>query len=178
MKTEQKHIDLAPQDEEEKKIWKILEEVMDPEVPVLSVIDLGIVRSITSLPALYNGWNIDITPTYSGCPAMDAIRTDIRLKLIEHGYMNVKLTQVLSPAWTTDWMSENGKEKLKAFGIAPPNPRQQVCTPDLFQEAEAVECPRCNSYNTTLISQFGSTACKALYHCNSCLETFDYFKCH
>jgi ring-1,2-phenylacetyl-CoA epoxidase subunit PaaD len=178
MKTDQQHIDLSTPDEEEKRIWKILEEVMDPEVPVLSVIDLGIVRKISPLPAIDNGWNIEITPTYSGCPAMDTIRTDIRLKLIEHGYKNVKITQVLSPAWTTDWMSENGKEKLKAFGIAPPNPRQQVCTPHMFQESEAVQCPRCNSYSTTLISQFGSTACKALYRCSSCLETFDYFKCH
>ena len=85
---------------------------------------------------------------------------------------------MLSPAWTTDWISEAGKQKLKVYGIAPPNTKQQVCTPEIFQKEEAVECPHCNSYHTSLISQFGSTACKALYKCNDCKEPFDYFKCH
>lgn len=158
----------------EQEIWKILEDVKDPEVPVLSVIDLGIVRSVkTGEDAI----DITITPTYSGCPAMDVISMDIRLKLIEKGYRNVSIRQQLSPAWTTDWMSEEGKQKLKAFGIAPPNPKQQFCTIEMFRQ-EAVQCPRCNSYHTELISQFGSTACKALYRCLDCKEPFDYFKCH
>jgi ring-1,2-phenylacetyl-CoA epoxidase subunit PaaD len=109
---------------------------------------------------------------------MDVIRMNIRMVLLEHGYKNVKLTTVLSPAWTTDWMSEQGKEKLKAFGIAPPLPVQQFCRPALFQREEAIECPHCHSYHTTRISEFGSTACKALYRCEDCREPFDYFKCH
>ena len=158
----------------EKEIWSLLEEVRDPEVPVLSVIDLGIVRSVI---VEEDRIDIQITPTYSGCPAMDVISMDIRLKLMEKGYRNVTVRQSLSPAWTTDWMSESGKEKLKAFGIAPPNPKQQFCTSDIFQE-EAVACPRCDSFNTQLISQFGSTACKSMYRCLNCQEAFDHFKCH
>ena len=157
-------------------IRNLLEEVHDPEVPVLSVIDLGIIRNVefsdNDQPI------ITITPTYSGCPAMDVISMNIRLKLLEHGYKNPEIKTVLSPAWTTDWMSERGKEKLKVYGIAPPNPKQLVCTPDLFQQEESIQCPHCNSYNTRMISQFGSTACKALYQCNDCKEPFDYFKCH
>lgn len=159
---------------DEKEIWQILEEVKDPEIPVLSVIDLGIVRSVETAD---NHINIAITPTYSGCPAMDVISMDIRLKLIEKGYSNVSIQQQLSPAWTTDWMSEEGKQKLKAFGIAPPNPKQQFCSFEMFQQ-EAVQCPRCNSYHTELISQFGSTACKSMYRCLDCKEAFDHFKCH
>ena len=158
----------------EKEIWNILEEVKDPEVPVLSVIDLGIIRSIN---VDNDTINIVVTPTYSGCPALDVINMDIRLKLIEKGYRNISIQQQLSPAWTTDWMSEAGKQKLKAFGIAPPNPKQQFCTAEMFQQ-EVVQCPRCNSYHTELISQFGSTACKSIYRCLDCKETFDHFKCH
>jgi ring-1,2-phenylacetyl-CoA epoxidase subunit PaaD len=158
----------------EKQIWTILDEVKDPEVPVLSVIDLGIVRAVKTSD---DQINITITPTYSGCPAMDIISMDIRLKLIEKGYRNISVQQQLSPAWTTDWMSEEGKQKLKSFGIAPPNPRQQFCTSEMFQQ-EAVQCPRCNSYHTELISQFGSTACKSMYRCLDCKEAFDHFKCH
>ncbi len=159
---------------DENEIWHILEDVKDPEVPVLSVVDLGIVRDVHVDKDLIK---IVITPTYSGCPAMDVISMDIRLKLIEKGYRNVAINQQLSPAWTTDWMTEQGKEKLKAFGIAPPNPKQQFCEEEMFQQ-EAVQCPRCDSYNTELLSQFGSTACKAMYRCNHCKEAFDYFKCH
>jgi ring-1,2-phenylacetyl-CoA epoxidase subunit PaaD len=159
---------------DEKEIWTLLEEVKDPEVPVLSVVDLGIIRSVnTSRERI----DIVITPTYSGCPAMDVISMDIRLKLIEKGYRNVHIQQQLSPAWTTDWMSEEGKKKLKAFGIAPPNPKQQFCTTDMFRQ-EAVQCPRCDSWHTELISQFGSTACKSMYRCVDCKEAFDHFKCH
>jgi ring-1,2-phenylacetyl-CoA epoxidase subunit PaaD len=159
---------------EEERVWKILEEVKDPEVPVLSILDLGIVRSIHIQDARLD---IVITPTYSGCPAMDVISMDIRLKLIEKGYRDVNIRQSLSPAWTTDWMTEEGKRKLKEFGIAPPNPKQQFCSSDMFKE-EAVACPRCNSHHTQLISQFGSTACKSIYRCLDCKEAFDYFKCH
>ena len=159
-----------------KRIWNLLEEVHDPEVPVLTVIDLGIIRKVElkgdSKPV------ITITPTYSGCPAMDVISMSIRMKLLEHGFQNPEMKTVLSPAWTTDWMSERGKQKLKAYGIAPPNAKQLVCEPGLFQQEESIQCPHCNSYNTRMISQFGSTACKALYKCNDCQEPFDYFKCH
>jgi ring-1,2-phenylacetyl-CoA epoxidase subunit PaaD len=159
---------------DEKEIWTLLEEVKDPEVPVLSVVDLGIIRSVNTSSERID---IVITPTYSGCPAMDVISMDIRLKLIEKGYRNVHIQQQLSPAWTTDWMSEEGKKKLKAFGIAPPNPKQQFCTTDMFRQ-EAVQCPRCDSWHTELISQFGSTACKSMYRCVNCKEAFDHFKCH
>src|SRR6476469_5878802 len=158
----------------EAAIWKILECVMDPEVPVLSVLDLGIVRAVHISDEQIQ---ITITPTYSGCAAMDVISMDIRLKLIEHGFRNVHIPQQLSPAWTTDWMTESGKQKLKAFGIAPPNPKQQFCKTELLAE-EAVQCPRCNSYHTQLVSQFGSTACKSMYRCLDCREVFDHFKCH
>jgi ring-1,2-phenylacetyl-CoA epoxidase subunit PaaD len=156
---------------EEKKIWQILETVCDPEVPVLSILDLGIVRDVKVKDS---GVEIIITPTYSGCPAMDAISMDIRLKMIEHGYKNVTITTILSPAWTTDWMSEAGKRKLLEYGIAPPQYRSAAAG----NKEENIECPQCHSHNTKLLSQFGSTACKALYQCNDCKEPFDYFKCH
>ena len=156
-------------------IWRILKDVPDPEVPVLSVLDLGIVRDVIVDKGTAE---VIITPTYSGCPAMDAIRVNIRMALLENGFKDVKITTILSPAWTTDWMSEEGKQKLKTYGIAPPNPRQQVCNNDLFAAQEAVQCPQCNSYHTHRISEFGSTACKALYQCDDCKEPFDYFKCH
>lgn len=160
---------------EEQKIWQILKEVKDPEIPVLSIVDLGIVRDVHAQSE--GNILVTITPTYSGCPAMDVIRMDIRLKLIEHGYKNVTVQQSLSPAWTTDWMTEEGRRKLKEFGIAPPNPKQQFCTSEMFKE-EAVQCPFCNSYHTKQVSRFGSTACKAVYQCEDCKESFDYFKCH
>ena len=124
------------------------------------------------------GLSIFVTPTYTGCPAMDVMKMNIRMALLQEGFTDIKITQVLSPAWTTDWMSEIGKQKLKAYGIAPPQYKQAVCTPDSFQQEEAIPCPLCNSYKTRLVSQFGSTACKALYQCNDCKEPFDYFKCH
>lgn len=151
---------------EKQEIYKLLQQVCDPEVPVLTILDLGIVRDVK-----VNGDQVEviITPTYSGCPAMDAISIDIRLKLLEHGYKNIKITSILSPAWTTDWMSEDGKRKLQEYGIAPPH-RSGL--------GDIVTCPQCHSNNTRLLSQFGSTACKALYQCNDCKEPFDYFKCH
>ena len=149
-------------------IWKILEQVSDPEVPVLSILDLGIIRDVK-----INGDEIEIiiTPTYTGCPAMDMIAMNIKLALIENGYSNIKVTSILAPAWTTDWMSEAGKRKLKEYGIAAPDKKFMIAV-------DGVECPLCNSTNTKLISEFGSTACKALYQCNDCREPFDYFKCH
>lgn len=160
---------------EQKRVWAILETVTDPEVPVLTITDLGIVRDVK-----LNGEEIEIiiTPTYTGCPAMDMIAMNIKVALLENGYRQIKVTSVLSPVWTTDWMSEEGKRKLKEYGIAPPNPTQQTCNDKLFAEAEAVQCPHCNSYHTRRISEFGSTACKALYQCEDCKEPFDYFKCH
>jgi ring-1,2-phenylacetyl-CoA epoxidase subunit PaaD len=157
------------------KVWSILQTVTDPEVPVLTIIDLGIVRDV-----LIKGDKVEviITPTYSGCPAMDVISMNIRMALMQEGITNLSIQQALSPAWTTDWMTETGKQKLKAYGIAPPQYKQAVCEPELFAKEEAIQCPLCNSYNTRLVSQFGSTACKALYQCNECKEPFDYFKCH
>jgi ring-1,2-phenylacetyl-CoA epoxidase subunit PaaD len=157
------------------QILEWLQEVKDPEVPVLSVLDLGIVRDVITGDA---GTEVIITPTYTGCPAMDVIALNIRMELASRGLEKVKVTQVISPAWTTDWMSEDGKRKLKEYGIAPPNPRQQVCDDRLFAEAEAVQCPHCDSHHTRRVSEFGSTACKALYQCEDCREPFDYFKCH
>jgi ring-1,2-phenylacetyl-CoA epoxidase subunit PaaD len=158
----------------EKRIWKILEKVTDPEIPVLSVVDLGIIREIKVKDEI----EIIITPTYSGCPAMDVIAMNIRMQLLYEGYTNPKIILVLSPAWTTDWMTEQGKQKLKEYGIAPPNPKQQVCSEKLFAADEAVQCPHCDSHHTHRVSEFGSTACKALYVCDDCKEPFDYFKCH
>lgn len=157
-------------------IYSYLSEVKDPEVPVLSVVEMGVVRDII----LHKDHCLEviITPTYSGCPAMDYISMNIRILLSTIGFKNIKITQVLSPAWTTDWMTEEGKRKLKAYGIAPPNPKQQVCDTQLFAKEEAVECPKCNSFHTHRVSEFGSTPCKALYQCDDCKEPFDYFKCH
>ena len=139
------------------------------------MIDLGIVRDI--IVSADGSVEVIITPTYTGCPAMDMISANIRMELMEKGIEKVKVTTVLSPAWTTDWMSEEGKNKLKEYGIAPPLPKQQVCRTALFSD-EAIACPKCNSYHTKKVSEFGSTACKALYQCLDCLEPFDYFKCH
>ena len=154
-------------------IWQILSTVSDPEVPVLTIIDLGIVRDVVlNNPSLDEGVEIIITPTYTGCPAMDMISMNIRLALMEHGFNNIKITSVLSPAWTTDWMSEEGKRKLKEYGIAPPKGNAGTIA------ADGIECPQCHSFNTKLLSEFGSTACKSLYQCQDCKEPFDYFKCH
>lgn len=157
------------------KVRRLLQQINDPEVPVLSIVDLGIVRDVKE-----DGGKITviITPTYSGCPAMDVIRLQIKMTLIANGFNDVQVEQVLNPAWTTDWMTDEGKEKLRKYGIAPPNPKQQVCSQDLFVSDEGVQCPQCNSYHTHRISEFGSTACKSLYQCDECREPFDYFKCH
>jgi ring-1,2-phenylacetyl-CoA epoxidase subunit PaaD len=153
---------------EEQKIWNLLETVCDPEVPVLTVLDLGIVRAVNIIG---DKVEVVITPTYTGCPAMDMIAMNIKLTLLENGYQNITVSSVLAPAWTTDWMSEAGKQKLKEYGIAPPRPHRPGMN-------DSIECPQCQSTNTRLLSEFGSTACKALYQCNDCKEPFDYFKCH
>ena len=175
MNTDQQYKISSASEHELEAIWQILEMVVDPEVPVLSILDLGIVREVK-----FNDDQVEIviTPTYTGCPAMDMISMNIKLALVEQGYKNIKVSSVLSPAWTTEWMSEAGKEKLRVYGIAPPNVKQQVCNNDLFAPHELVQCPHCNSFHTRRISEFGSTACKSLYQCNDCKEPFDYFKCH
>ncbi len=153
-------------------IWKLMDEVYDPEIPVLSITDLGIIKNIKINK---DQIEITVTPTYSGCPAMDAISMNIRMALLQSGFKEIKITQQLSPAWTTDWMTEEGKQKLKAYGIAPPVGKS---FDKHYLEELKVACPLCHSLNTRLISQFGSTSCKALYQCNDCKEPFDYFKCH
>lgn len=155
-------------------IWEALEEVTDPEIPVLTIIDLGIVRDV-----IIKGEQIEvvITPTYSGCPAMNMIEVNIKATLQEKGFHPVKVTTILSPAWTTEWLSEAGRKKLKEYGIAPPA-KGSYDKNALFSAERVVACPHCKSSNTKMISLFGSTACKSLYKCNSCEEPFDYFKCH
>jgi ring-1,2-phenylacetyl-CoA epoxidase subunit PaaD len=149
-----------------------VEQVCDPEIPVLTIADLGVLRSVES--AADGAVEVTITPTYSGCPAMDVIGFEVRAALRKAGIDNARVRQVLSPAWTTDWMSEAGKTKLRAYGIAPPAARASRRA--LFGE-ESVACPRCGSQDTKKVSEFGSTACKALWRCTACREPFDYFKC-
>ncbi len=154
------------------KLYPILKAIPDPEIPVLSIIDLGVVRG-----AKLDGKHafIEITPTYSGCPAMDMIGDEIKTALTKHNYIpDVDL--ILYPAWTTDWMTDEGKTALRKYGIAPPT---DAITDKkaLLGEERVIECPHCGSTNTKLVSQFASTACKAMFKCDDCLETFDYFKC-
>jgi ring-1,2-phenylacetyl-CoA epoxidase subunit PaaD len=152
-------------------ILKLVGDIPDPEIPVISIKDLGILRNVEYQNDEYV---VTITPTYTACPAMGFIEDEIRKKLSDIGITNVQVKLTYSPAWTTDWMSDQAKQKLKTYGIAPPI--HTTCN-KLYNE-QKVSCPRCNSANTVLLSQFGSTACKALYKCNSCLEPFEYFKCH
>ena len=157
------------------KIYDILADVTDPEIPVITIEDLGIIRDVL----VHEGDMIEvlITPTYSGCPAMEMITVNIKAALQDAGYENVKVTTVLSPPWTTDWISEVGMRKLRDYGIAPPVEK----TSDksfITGEKKQVPCPFCDSKETELLSLFGSTPCKSLYRCNTCLEPFDYFKCH
>lgn len=160
-------------------VWAMLERVPDPEVPVLSVVDLGVVRHV-ALEERYGGQHaiVTITPTYSGCPAMDMISTGIRMELMMNGIAGIELVQQLSPAWTTDWMSDAGKQKLKEYGIAPPAGRVASLLAGTLNEDTGIPCPQCGSTNTYMVSHFGSTACKALHKCSDCQEPFDYFKCH
>ncbi len=157
-----------------KEVRTLLSQIPDPEIPVISIEELGILRDVNFIN---DECVITITPTYSGCPAMKAIEQDIVALLKENGIEKVKVKSVFSPAWTTDWLTEIAKEKLRKYGISPPD----KTTSDksvLTGIQKTVKCPRCSSENTELVSQFGSTACKALYKCKDCLEPFDLFKCH
>ena len=149
-------------------IYQFLGCINDPEVPVLSILDLGIVRNVEIKDEQIV---VTITSTYTGCPAMDMIAAQIRMELNAAGFSAVRIEQSIRPAWTTDWMSEAGKRKLKEYGIAPPDKRFSI-------PEDGVGCPHCGSTNTRLVSEFGSTACKALYQCRDCHEPYDYFKCH
>lgn len=143
------------------EVWNLLKSVPDPEIPAVSIVDLGIVRSVRPD-------RVVITPTYTGCPATLAIESDIRSALDAAGFGSLLIETVLSPPWTTDWITEEGRAKLRAYGIAPPLPAGR----------DAVACPQCGSEETEEISRFGSTPCKALWRCRSCAEPFDLFKCH
>jgi ring-1,2-phenylacetyl-CoA epoxidase subunit PaaD len=154
------------------RAWQAAAAVLDPEVPVLTIDDLGVLREVSVDD---NGRvEVAITPTYSGCPAMDAIRADVEAALHRGGFRDVSVRTVLSPAWTTDWMSDDGRRKLREYGIAPPRPRGSgpVSVP------LSIRCPQCGSPDTRELSRFGSTACKSLWVCNACHEPFDYFKAH
>lgn len=157
------------------EVWRLLEEIPDPEIPVISIVDLGIAREVNVSDA---GVEVCITPTYSGCPAMHAIEKDIVRKLTEEGLENVSVRLVYSPVWTTDWITEAAKERLRQYGIAPPEKRSSDKAMLMGRTPRVVACPRCGAKETTLVSEFGSTACKALYRCTSCKEPFDHFKCH
>ncbi len=162
-----------PAEGETERLEALLEQVTDPEIPVVSIRDLGILRDIS----LDGGQvTVTITTTYSGCPAMSTIKADIRRALSTAGYENVQVKQSLSPAWTTDWMTAVGREKLREYGIAPPQKSSEGhCA--VISPGTAVVCPECGSEHTECISEYGSTACKALYRCLDCAEPFDYFKC-
>lgn len=155
------------------RAWAVAASVPDPELPVLTIEDLGVLRDVVVDGAHAT---VTITPTYSGCPAMDAIREDVVLALTAAGFDDVDVRLVLAPAWTTDWMTDAGKRKLVDYGIAPPTGRAGATGP--IRLALSVRCPRCGSLDTREIARFGSTSCKALYECRACLEPFDHFKVH
>ena len=157
----------------EKEIYDILSEILDPEIPVITIKDLGILQCVE---VSENGCVVYITPTYSGCPAMKMIEDQIQEALAPHRITSIKVKLIYSPAWTTDWISAEAKEKLRIYGIAPPE-HSSVDKGCLIGKAKELKCPLCNSKKTQMISQFGSTACKALYRCMDCKEPFDYFKC-
>ena len=163
---------LETSDDLRRRAWDAAASVVDPEIPVLTIADLGVLREVTVTD---DGVEVAITPTYSGCPAMNMIALEIELALEREGFARPRIRTVLSPAWTTDWMSEDGHRKLKEYGIAPPLPASSRRA--LFGVQE-VACPQCGSSNTELLSEFGSTSCKALWRCKACREPFDYFKCH
>jgi ring-1,2-phenylacetyl-CoA epoxidase subunit PaaD len=155
-----------------RRAWDAAAQVVDPEIPVLTIADLGVLRDV----AVSDGHvEVAITPTYSGCPAMNMIALEIELALEREGIRGSKIRTVLSPAWTTDWMSDDGRRKLREYGIAPP---QAGSGRRALFGAQQVACPQCGSENTEVLSEFGSTSCKSLWRCKSCREPFDYFKCH
>jgi ring-1,2-phenylacetyl-CoA epoxidase subunit PaaD len=154
------------------RAWDVAASVVDPEIPVLTIADLGVLRDVT----IDDGRVVvAITPTYSGCPAMNMITLEIELALEREGFREVKVRTALAPAWTTDWMSEAGRRKLRQYGIAPP---QAASSRRVLFGVDRVACPQCGSNDTEVLSEFGSTACKALWRCKKCREPFDYFKCH
>jgi ring-1,2-phenylacetyl-CoA epoxidase subunit PaaD len=156
----------------QKRAWDVAAQVVDPEIPVLTIADLGVLRDVAVIDGQVE---VAITPTYSGCPAMNMIKLEIELALERAGIRDSKVRTVLSPAWTTDWMSDGGRRKLREYGIAPPLAASSRRA--LFGEQQ-VGCPQCGSADTEVLSEFGSTSCKALWRCKSCREPFDYFKCH
>jgi ring-1,2-phenylacetyl-CoA epoxidase subunit PaaD len=169
----------APHDDAElhnaelrQRAWDAAARVVDPELPVLTIADLGVLRDVA---VTAGGVEVTITPTYSGCPAMNMIGVEIELALQRAGFRDPKVRTVLSPAWTTDWMSEDGRRKLRDYGIAPP---QAAASRRALFGKQQVACPQCGSGDTEVLSEFGSTSCKALWRCKSCREPFDYFKCH
>lgn len=165
---------VRPGDEQSAKAWDIAATVLDPEVPVLTIEDLGVLRGVK---AEGSHVHVVMTPTYSGCPAIDQMKDDVTNKLRDAGFAEVKVEYTLAPAWTTDWMTESGKTKLEEYGIAPPT----HCAAENagpIRLSIAVKCPRCHSLSTKEISRFGSTSCKALFQCLQCEEPFDYFKVH
>ena len=166
-----------PTDPAGARVWDLAATVVDPEVPVVTIEDLGILRSAAVLAD--GGALVELTPTYSGCPAMGLLRDQVSAVLTEAGYAPVEVRLVLSPAWTTDWMTEAGKAKLSEYGIAPPSGQAAVGHNRTSARLSlAVKCPRCHSLKTREMARFGSTACKAMYVCQDCLEPFDYFKVH
>ncbi len=156
----------------DQKLFEILETVSDPEIPVLSIVEMGVVRSAKLINGIVE---VEITPTYSGCPAMDVIGDDIKEAFQQKGY-EAKVDLILSPAWTTDWITSKGRIALEKYGIASPL-SESADKEALLGNKKLVKCPQCGSLNTKLVSQFGSTACKAFFQCEDCLEPFDYFKC-
>lgn len=158
----------------EDAVWQILSEIPDPEIPVITIVELGVIRKIDILSE--TAILVQMTPTYSGCPAMKQMEDDVKKRLTEDGFTEIQLNITYNPPWTSDWLNEAAKQKLQNYGIAPP----EESTSDksfLTGKIKNITCPRCKSKNTHLISQFGSTACKALHQCKDCLEPFDYFKC-
>jgi ring-1,2-phenylacetyl-CoA epoxidase subunit PaaD len=157
------------------RAWAALAQVPDPEVPVLSVCDLGIVRDVRLQG---EGLEVVLTPTYSGCPATEVIAGNVKAALLQAGFAAVTVTHQLAPAWTSDWISSEGRDKLRAYGIAPPSGSAAVggAAVPIRIQPRGINCPRCNSANTERLSAFGSTACKALYRCLACREPFEYFK--
>ncbi|AWV86303.1 MULTISPECIES: 1,2-phenylacetyl-CoA epoxidase subunit PaaD [Acinetobacter] len=154
--------------------WETLKQVADPEIPVLSVVDLGMIRGVELNEE--DQIIVRLTPTYSGCPATDLLKAEITQAFTVQGLVPVQVVVDLSEVWTTDWMSESGKQKLQQYGIAPPQGEAHSCGTHVAL-SDGIECPRCHSQHTKLLSEFSSTACKALYRCQQCLEPFDYFKC-
>lgn len=154
------------------EVFELLSTIPDPEIPVVNIREMGMLRDVLMTE---NGYEIILTPTYTGCPAMGMIEEDIKAKLKENNVFPVTVRLVYDPAWTTDWMSDEAREKLRKYGIAPP--LKLSCSSADFVH-NTISCPQCGSKDTTMLSRFGSTACKALYKCNTCKEPFEYFKCH